>query len=450
MSAWKTQVTRKTKRRLAKSTSAETHMGPALAKEILAALFQHVPHRGTGAANIRQAAGRTQPRQPADGTPRAEYQCASCGTFNWTDRSICRDCKQPRTANRPAEAGPARRTGPGTRPGAAAAATAVSPGKRAEELSQAVRQAVRAGATAEAVQPILDQEQKFRALQAAAKSLKPLDLAREAVEKAAAAVSAAETAIAACEAATVVARQKVADARGRHSDRIADLKRIEAARAESTSSSHPLMTDHNLLAKAQCFMASLEGHMRNAGSIPETFRKETEDFKMAMAIQATAAAVARVKPAPVIADTNVRSVIDNTKKLMAKMEAFQRESGNQSGCLPECLMEFVTAVNQAILVVDPVRTPLLDEAIGNTEPDVAGFPVELGRRGDMVDADMDFSEEGMCAMAVAIVEDIGSGTTSSEKHFETVMGHLRYAKGLGKKGLGKGKPRPLGEEPYES
>ena len=190
--------------------------------------------------------------------------------------------------------------------------------------------------------------------------------------------------------------------------------------------------------------------MRNAGSIPEAFRKETEDFKMAMAIQATAAAVARVKPAPVIADTNVRSVIDNTKKLMAKMEVFQRESGNQSGCLPECLMEYVTAVNQAILVVDPVRTPLLDEAIGNTEPDVAGFPVDLGRRGDMVDADMDFSEEGMCAMAVAIVEDIGSVTISSEKHFETVMGHLRYAKGLGKKGLGKGKPRPLGEEPYES
>ena len=421
-------------------------MGPALAKEILAALFQHVPHRGTGAANARQAAGRTQPRQPADGTPRAEYQCASCGTFNWTDRSICRDCRQSRTANRPAEAGPARRTGPGTRPGAAAAATAVSPGKRAEELSQAVRQAVRAGATAEAVQPILDQEQKFRALQAAAKSLKPLDLAREAVEKAAAAVSAAETAIAACEAATVVARQKVADARGRHSDRIADFKRIEAARAESTSSSHPLTTDHNLLAKAQCFMASLEGLMStNAGSIPEAFRKETEDFKMAMAIQATAAAAARAKPAPAITDTDVRSVIDNTKKLMAKMDSCQRESSNQSGGLPECLMEYVTAVNQSILVVDPVRTPLLGEAISNAEPDAARFPIDLERRGDMVDADMDFSEEGMCAMATAIVEEIGSVTISSEKHVETVMGHLRYAKGLG-----KGKPRPLGESPYDA
>ena len=211
-------------------------------------------------------------------------------------------------------------------------AAAVSPGKRAEELSQAVRQAVRAGATAESVQPIMDQERQFRVLQAAAKSLKPLDMAREAVEKAAAAVSAAEAAIAACEAATVVARQKAADARGRHRDRTADLKRIEAARAESTSTSHPSMTAHNLLAKAQCFMASLEGLMNtNAGSIPEAFRKETEDFKMAMALQATAAAAARAMPAPAITDTDVRSVLDNTKKLMAMMDSCKRESNNQSG-----------------------------------------------------------------------------------------------------------------------
>ena len=446
MSAWKTQVTRKTKRRLAKSTSAETQMGPALAKEILAALFQHVPHRGVGAANARQAAGRTQPRQPADGTPRAEYQCAGCGTFNWTDRSICRECRQSRTASRPAEAGPARRTGPGTRPGAAAAATAVSPGKRAEELSQAVRQAVRAGATAEDVQPIVDQEQKFRMLQAAAKSLKPLDMAREAVEKAAAAVTAADAAIAACEAATVVARQKAADARGRHRDRTADLKRIEAIRAETTATSHSSMPAHNLLAKAQSLMASLEGLMNaNAGSIPETFRKETEDFKMAMVLQATAAAAARARPAPAATDTDFRSMVDNTKKLMAMIDSCQRETSNQSGGLPECLVEYVTAVNQSILVVDPVKAPLLGEAISNAEPDAARFPIDLERRGDTVDADMDFSEEGMSAMANAIVEEIGSVTIEKEKHFATVMGHLRT---VVPKGFGKGKPRPLGEIPY--
>ena len=404
MSAWKTQVTRKTKRRLAISTSAETHMGPALAKEILAALFQHVPHRGTGAANARQAAGRTQPRQPADGTPRAEYQCASCGTFNWTDRSICRDCRQSRTANRPAEAGPARRTGPGTRPGAAAAATAVSPGKRAEELSQAVRQAVRAGATAEEVQPMVEKEQKFRLLQAAAKSLKPLDMAREAVEKAAAAVTAADAAIAACEAATVVARQKAAEARGRHRDRTADLKRIETIRAETTATGHSSMPAHNLLAKAQSLMASLEGLMNaNADSIPETFRKETEEFKAAMVLQATAAAVAYARPAPAAMDTDVRSMVDNTKRLMAMMDSCQRELSNQSGGLPECLVDLVTAVNQSILAVDPINAPLLGEALSNA----AGFPLDLERRGDMVDADMDFSEEGLSAMANAIVEEIG-------------------------------------------
>ena len=442
MSAWKTQVTRKTKRRLAKSTSAETQMGPALAKEILAALFQHVPHRGTGAANVRQAAGRTQPRQPADGTPRAEYQCAGCGTFNWTDRSICRECRQSRTASRPAEAGPARRTGPGTRPGAAAAATAVSPGKRAEELSQAVRQAVRAGATAEEVQPMVEKEQKFRLLQAAAKSLKPLDMAREAVEKAAAAVTAADAAIAACEAATVVARQKAADARGRHRDRTADLKRIETIRAETTATGHSSMPAHNLLAKAQSLMASLEGLMNaNAGSIPETFRKETEEFKAAMVLQATAAAVAHARPAPAAMDTDVRSMVDNTKRLMAMMDSCQRELSNQSGGLPECLVDLVTAVNQSILAVDPINAPLLGEALSNA----AGFPLDLERRGDMVDADMDFSEEGLTAMANAIVEGIGSETIEKEKHFATVMGHLRT---VVPKGFGKGKPRPMGETPY--
>ena len=442
MSAWKTQVTRKTKRRLAKSTSAETQMGPALAKEILAALFQHVPHRGVGAANARPAAGRTQPRQPADGASRAEYQCAGCGTFNWTDRSVCRECRQSRTAGRPAEAGPARRTGPGTRPGAAAAATTVSPGKRAEDISQAVRQAVRAGATAEEVQPIVEKEQKFRLLQAAAKSLKPLDMAREAVEKAAAAVTAADAAIAACEAATVVARQKAADARGRHRDRTADLKRIETIRAETTATGHSSMPAHNLLAKAQSLMASLEGLMNaNADSIPETFRKETEEFKAAMVLQATAAAVAHARPAPAAMDTDVRSMVDNTKRLMAMMDSCQRELSNQSGGLPECLVDLVTAVNQSILAVDPVNAPLLGEALSNA----AGFPLDLERRGDMVDADMDFSEEGLTAMANAIVEGIGSETIEKEKHFATVMGHLRT---VVPKGFGKGKPRPMDETPY--
>ena len=208
------------------------------------------------------------------------------------------------------------------------------------------------------------------------------------------------------------------------------------------------MTALDLLAKAQCFMASLEGLMNtNASNIPDAFRKETEDFKMAMALQATAAAAARAMPAPAITDTDVRSVIDNTKKLMAMMDSCKRESYNKSGGLPECLMEYVTAVNQSILVVDPVRTPLLGEAIGNAEPDAARFPIDLERRGDTVDADMDFSEEGMSAMANAIVEEIGSVTISSEKHFATVMGHLRT---VVSKGFGKGKPRPLGESPYDA
>ena len=65
--SWTVQRTRKTKRRLAKATTAspvETSLGPTLAKEIIAALFQHTPHRGVGASNTNQAAGRTLPRQP--------------------------------------------------------------------------------------------------------------------------------------------------------------------------------------------------------------------------------------------------------------------------------------------------------------------------------------------------------------------------------------------------
>ena len=359
---------------------------------------------------------------------------------------MCRVCKQPRPANRTADAGATRRAGPGTRPGAAAAAVAISPGKRAEELKQAARQAVRAGATAESVQPIIEQERQFRVLQAAAKNLKPLDLAREAVEKAAAAVTTAEAAIAACEAATVVARQKAADARGRHRDRIADLGRIEAARAEEASTNHSATTAHNLLAKAQCFMASLEGLMAmNAGSIPDTVRKEAEDLKTAMALQAKSAAAARVMPAPAVTDTGFRSVLDNTKKLMVMMENCKRESNNQSGGLPECLVECMTAVNQSILVVDPVKTPLLGEALDGAGPDAEKFPLDPERRGDTVDEEMDFSEEGMCATASAIVEELASVTVPRDSHFATVMGHLRS---VAAKGIGKGKAGPVRDSPY--
>ena len=60
---------------------------------------------------------------------------------------------------------------------------------------------------------------------------------------------------------------------------------------------------------------------------------------------------------------------------------------------------------------------------------------------------MDFTEEGMCATATAIVEELGSVTIPRDKHFATVMGHLRS---VAAKGCGKGKPRPLGESPYDA
>ena len=75
-----------------------------------------------------------------------------------------------------------------------AAAVTVSPGQQAEELRQAAQKAKRAGATADALKPLVDAEREARARQAAAKSSKPLDMARTAVEQAAAAVTAADAA----------------------------------------------------------------------------------------------------------------------------------------------------------------------------------------------------------------------------------------------------------------
>ena len=424
--SWTVQRTRKTKRRLAKADSLISAEKTNIA-QIIAALFQHAPHRGAGAVNANRAAERTLPRQPTEGVPRAEYRCQGCDTFSWCDRSVCRSCKQPRPASRPAGGGPARRVGPGARPGAAAAA--ISHGKQAEELKQAAQRAVRAGATAESVQPLVEQERECRARQAAAKSSKPLDMARAAVEQAAAAVSAADAAIATAEAVVVAARQKAADARSRHRDKIADFERVEAARAESTGAGYSSMAAQNLLMKAQCVTASLEGLMTaNANSnlsIPDVFRKEVEDLKLAMetaqqvqqSLQATSATAAGSMPTSATTSANVRFMLHNTKKLMELLE---------SAGLPERVVDCMTTANQSILAIEPVRTAKLGEAIGFTDPDAEFLP-----EGD---ENMD-PEDGLHATAVAIVEQIQGA--QDEEALATVILHLRTTM----KGAGKGKTR---------
>ena len=310
---------------------------------------------------------------------------------------------------------------------------AISPGKQAEELKQAALRAVRAGATAASVQPIIEQERQCRARQAAAKSSKPLDMARDAVEKAAAAVSAADAAIAAAEAAVEAARQKAADARSRHRDKIADFERVEAARAESTSAGYSYMAAQNLLMKAQCVTASLEGLMTaNANSnisIPDVFRKEVEDLKLAMetaqqvqqTLQATSAAAACSMPSPATTNANVRFMLDNTKRLMELLE-----SATQSGGLPERVMDCMTTVNQSILAIEPVRAPKLGEEIGSSDPDAEFLPEEDENMG---------SEDGLHATAIAIVEQIQGA--QNEEALATIMLHLRSTM----KGSGKGKTR---------
>ena len=164
-------------------------------------------------------------------------------------------------------------------------------------------------------------------------------------------------------------------------------------------------------------------------SIPDVFRKEVEDLKLAMetaqqvqqTLQATSAAAACSMPTPATTNADVRFMLDNTKRLMELLE-----SATQSGGLPERVMDCMTAVNQSILAVDPVRTPKLGEAIGTTDPD-----------GDFLsgeDENMD-CEECLHATAVALIEQMQGAP--DDDAFATVMLHLRTTM----KGGGKGKAR---------
>ena len=439
--SWKTQLTRKNKRRLAKTTSAASSLLTAekasIAKEILAAMFQHMPHQGTG-ANAKRT---PMTRQPTDDASRPEYRCQECDTMNWCDRSLCRICKHPRPTARSAGAGPARRA-PGPRTGAnartGATAVAISPGQQAEELKQAAQKAIRAGATADAVKPLVEQERECRARQAAAKSSKPLDMARAAVEQATAAVSTADAAIATAEAAVVAARQRAADARDRLRDKAAELERVEALRAENLAAGHASLavqvpvalqkTAQNLLAKAQCVTTSLENFMRIANvdanlSIPEDFRREVEDLKLAMAtaqqVQQTLQVSATASLAP---NTDIRNMLNTTKKLMELLE-----NGRVGAALPDHVVDCMATVNQSILAIEPVGAAKLCEPIEPECPDAKDQAIE--------DDSME-TEACLNATATAIMEQIRNA--SDEDALETIQKHLRTFRG---KGDGKGSER---------
>ena len=153
--------------------------------------------------------------------------------------------------------------------------------------------------------------------------------------------------------------------------------------------------------------------------IPDTFRREVEDLKLAMGMaqqgqqprQATSATT----------NASVKSMMHNTKKLMGMLE-----SATQSNALPERLVECMTTVNQAILAIEPVKAAKLGEAIGSTDLDAEFLPEE--------DESMN-SEDGLQATAVALMEQIQGA--QGEDALATVMLHLRSTM----KGAGKGKTR---------
>ena len=98
-------------------------------------------------------------------------------------------------------------------------------------------------------------------------------------------------------------------------------------------------------------------------------------------------------------------------------------------------MEYMTAVNQSILAIDPIRTPKLREALGN-----AGSDAEKILPGEKENMD---PEEGMRATAFAIVEQLEGAPRDA--HFATVMMHLTS---VAAKGSGKGKAHIT--SPYEA
>ena len=108
----------------------------------------------------------------------------------------------------------------------------------------------------------------------------------------------------------------------------------------------------NLLAKAQCVTASLENLMKmanaNSSLIPDDFRKEVEDLKLAMAtiqraqqkLLATAASVTSPAAASRTPGADVRSMLSNTKKLMESLE-----KGRIGGELPDHVVDCMATVN---------------------------------------------------------------------------------------------------------
>ena len=158
----------------------------------------------------------------------------------------------------------------------------------------------------------------------------------------------------------------------------------------------------------------------NSGvGVPDAFRKEVEDLKAAMGM---AQQMQRAPQGnPVTTSISVKSMMNNTKKLMEMLEG-----ATPNGGLSERVLECMTTVNQSILAIEPVQAAKLGEAIGATDPDAEFLPEE--------DEDM-VSENGLQATAIAIIEQLQGA--EGEDAFATVMSHLRSTM----KGAGKGRTR---------
>ena len=354
--------------------------------------------------------------------------------MNWCDRTACRHCKRPRPAGWSAEGGPAgRASGPrakaSTRPGT----TIASPGQQAEALRQAAAAAKRAGATPDALQLLAEAERAARMRQAAAKSSKPVDMARAAVDQAATAVTVADAAVTAAEAALASVRQKADAARARHRDKITELDRIVSI--ASSSPMVPVVLQQSfaeLLSKAQCVTSSLDKFQSAAasGTIPEDFCREVADLKLAMstAQQASLATTMAATHAPVDRSAPIEALLTGTKQLLMILEGGRvLNAGTRGRDLPDDLVDSMAKVHQAVLSIEPVGLPDLNNALEPAARDIACEEPEDENIG---------TEEDLNARASTILEQIQNGTA------EAALGFVRdHLVAVASKGNGKGANR---------
>ena len=187
-----------------------------------------------------------------------------------------------------------------------------------------------------------------------------------------------------------------------------------------------------LLSKAQCVTSSLDKFQSAAasGTIPEDFCREVADLKLAMstAQQASLAITMAATHAPVDRSAPIEALLTGTKQFLTILEQGRvLNAGPRGRDLPDDLVDSMANVHQAVLSIEPVGLPDLNDALEPAAQDIACEELE---NEDMA------TEENLHARASTILEQIQSGTA------EAALGFVRdHLVAVASKGNGKGTNR---------